>query len=40
MIISAMVVVANNDVIGEDNDILWEIPRNWAHWICWICITI
>jgi hypothetical protein len=31
MIISAMVVVANNDVIGKDNDILWEIPKNWAY---------
>ncbi|MFB7121856.1 dihydrofolate reductase [Bacillus tropicus] len=31
MIISAMVAVGENNVIGKNNDIPWRLPNDWAY---------
>ncbi|MCM3737894.1 dihydrofolate reductase [Bacillus cytotoxicus] len=31
MIISAMVAVGENNVIGKDNDLPWRLPNDWAY---------
>lgn len=31
MIISAMVAVGKNNVIGKNNDIPWRLPNDWAY---------
>lgn len=31
MIISAMVAVGENNIIGKNNDIPWRLPNDWAY---------